>query len=214
MAMKVSAAETTKETEKQEPIKLKITVTEDQRNRVQRILNKFIKSIGKDKSKYNLEIVESKDLNAYATLGNKIVVNTALINFLENESALAFVMAHELGHIESHHVVKKVARSGIASLIRNIFFKERSAIYKQVFDGANQFHNLYYSRSKERESDHFAVELINKHYCKEANKLEFFEKMSEKVQGGKVLEYFSTHPLPSSRLHYLQEKIAAADCVM
>ncbi len=206
-----SAEETKKE--QTEPYKIKVTVNQEQKDSVSEMLKKFAKGIGKDISQYDLQIVESEDLNAFASLGNKIVVNTALINFLENEAALAFVMAHELGHLESHHVYKSIFRTGITGLFKALVFKKKT-IYSNIYDGANQFHNLHYSRSKEREADHFAVSLMNKFYCKSPNKLEFFQKISSKEKTHKIMEYFSTHPLPENREEYLRDKVTDAGCVL
>lgn len=174
---------------------------------VQSMLNKFVSSIGKDPKDYNLEIKESKEINAYATLGKRLIVNTGLIDFLENEVALAFVVAHELGHVEEKHVRNSIMRHHLFSGIKYFFFKQ-SAIY----DGVSYLHSLHYSRGSEKEADLFAKDMVVEFYCEAPGKLEFFEKMSEKQSGGKLSEYLSTHPHPQSRLDYLKQEILAAEC--
>lgn len=180
---------------------------------VNRIFKQYTDSLGKNHEDYTVEVVESEQINAFATLGNKIVVNTALIEYLDTEVGLAFVIAHELGHLERHHVYRGIFREGLASLFRVLLFKE-----SRVYEGVNQFHRLHYSRGKEREADLFAEQLITQFYCKDPGKLEFFAKMSEEMskngQGGKISEYFSTHPLPASRLEYLTVEIQAKGCVI
>jgi Peptidase family M48 len=50
--------------------------------------------------------LKSNDVNAYSTHQGIIIVTTGLIARLENESQLAFVLAHEIAHILNNHNVE------------------------------------------------------------------------------------------------------------
>jgi predicted Zn-dependent protease len=194
-----------------QPVKLSITT--DQIQEVKRIHDFFVKDLGKKTEDYEFVIQESDVLNAYATLGKKVIVTTALVKKLKFESGLAFVIAHELGHVEQKHVVKGIVRNSLGALLQLFLFREAN-VASNVYQGANYLHSRYYSRSKERKADLFAVELINKHYCQAPGKLEFFEEISKETQASRASEYFSTHPLPESRIKYLHEEIEKAGCVI
>lgn len=198
------------ETEVNQSVKLSIST--DQIQEVERIYKFFLDDLGKQIADYQFVIEESDVLNAYATLGKKIIVTTALVKKLQTEAGLAFVIAHELGHVEQKHVVKGIFRNTFGSLIQLFFFKEQTAA-SSMYQGANYLHSRYYSRSKERKADLFAVELINKHYCNSPGKLEFFEEISKGAQASRAEQYFSTHPLPESRIKYLRVEIEKAGCV-
>lgn len=187
---------------------------EEQQAQVQRMLNEFIISIGKDPKLYTLIVEKSDTINAYATVGRKIVVYTGLIDHLSNESALAFVVAHELGHIEERHAINGMVRHGLFSLLKSIFFKQTQTAASQIYDGVTYMGGLHYSRGSEEEADIFAVNLMNKLYCKTPGKLEFFEKNSTNQKSSKISEYFSTHPLSTTRLDYLQKLIQEAGCIV
>lgn len=184
-----------------------VSAVEISDQRIKSIFYSYVRSIGEDPADYTIIIDEEKEVNAYATLGNKIVVHRGIVDFLDTEVALAFVLAHELGHIEKHHAVKSLLRHNVFKFVKYLFFDE-----SRIFDGVNYFHSLHHSRGSEEDADEYAVELINKFYCKTPGKLEFFEKMSGKQKTSKLSEYFSTHPLPSSRLQYLTESIKADNC--
>jgi predicted Zn-dependent protease len=201
------------ETETSPKQTVQLSISTSQIEEVKRINDFFIKDLGKKTEDYEFVIEESDVLNAYATLGKKVIVTTALIKKLKHESAIAFVIAHELGHVEQKHVVKGIFRNSIGALIQMFFFKEQNTA-STVYQGANFLHSQYYSRSKEKKADLFAVELINKHYCNAPGKLEFFEEISKAAQSSKVSEYFSTHPLPESRIKYLRAEIEKAGCVV
>ncbi len=184
-----------------DPAKIKI-----QQERVNKIFNGFIAELKKNPLDYSITVEDSSVLNAHATLGKKIVVNSALIDYL-NDTALAFVIAHELGHVEGHHVMKSIARQGFFAIIKEKFFPTSA-----VYDSASLVGNMGFSRGSEKKADLFAVEIMNKLYCNQPGKLEFFKKMSANGVPPKILEYFTTHPFPTTRIEYLEEAITEAGC--
>lgn len=187
-------------------------VSADYQTEVQELLNKFVVSIDKDPKQYSIIVEENEKINAYASMGKKIVVYTGLIKELENESALAMVVAHELGHIEERHMINGMARQGFFAILRRLFSSKPNAL--QVYDGVTYMGGLHYSRGAEKEADVFAIDLMNKLYCNESGKLEFFEKNSANQKATKIDEYFSTHPLSSTRLEYLNTLIIEAGCIV
>ena len=188
--------------------KTKINLELEQ-EKIDKVYQRFVEHIGKNHEKYSINLVESPQINAYASMGKRIVINSALVEFLNNDTALNFVIAHELGHIEEKHVWKGIARQGLSSLLSYYVFKE-----SRVLHGVDRLHSLHYSRSKEKEADLFAVELMNELYCKVPGKLQFFEKMSEQRKSPKLMEYLSTHPLADTRLAYLEAEITKANCLI
>jgi predicted Zn-dependent protease len=180
-----------------------------EQKRIQNMFNAFITTIGKSPKDYTIEVVESKDINAFATLGRRIVVNTELIKTVNSESALAMVLAHELGHLERKHLIKSLISQNSSALIKHYIFKDNRIVSAISYAGG-----LHYSRETEKDADMFGINLINKLYCNVPGKLEFFEKMSKLENAGKLQEYFSTHPLSSSRLDYLYAEIKAKGCLL
>ncbi len=178
-----------------------------QEARVKKIFNAFIAELKKNPLEYTISVENSSVLNAHASLGKKIVVNSALIDYL-NDPALAFVIAHELGHVEGHHVMKSIARQGFFAIIKQQFFPTST-----VYDSASFVGNMGFSRGSEKKADLFAVKIMNKLYCNQPGKLEFFKKMSANGAPPKILEYFTTHPFPATRIEYLEEHILEAKCL-
>ncbi len=178
-----------------------------QEQRVKKIFNGLIAEIKKDPGEYSISVEKSAVLNAHAGLGKTIVVNSALAETLSNDTALAFVIAHELGHVEGHHVAKHIARTGIFAIIKNKFFP-----VSNLYDGVNYLGGLQFSRGAEKKADIFAVKLMNKLYCNQPGKLEFFKKISANGVPPKIMEYLTTHPLPTTRIEYLEKAIVEAGC--
>jgi len=61
-----------------------------------------------EKNDYDIRMytLKSNDVNAYSTHQGIIIVTTGLIARLENESQLAFILAHEIAHILNNHNVE------------------------------------------------------------------------------------------------------------
>ena len=91
LALSTKAAETV--TEKLSATASKTIDIAAEQKRIEAMFNSFITTIGKSPKDYSIEVVESKDINAFATLGRRIVVNTELIKTVNSESALAMLVA-------------------------------------------------------------------------------------------------------------------------
>lgn len=207
LALSTKAAETV--TEKLSATASKTIDISAEQKRIEAMFNSFITTIGKSPKDYSIEVVESKDINAFATLGRRIVVNTELIKTVNSESALAMVLAHELGHLEKKHLIKSLISQNSSALIKHYIFKDNRIVSAISYAGG-----LHYSRETEKDADMFGINLVNKLYCNVPGKLEFFEKMSKLENAGKLQEYFSTHPLSSSRMEYLTAEIKAEGCLL
>jgi len=53
--------------------------------------------------KFTFTVVDSGDINAFATPGGYIYINRGLIAYLDNEAELAGVLGHEIGHVTARH---------------------------------------------------------------------------------------------------------------
>lgn len=62
-------------------------------------------------------VVQKDEVNAYTDQNNNVVVYRGILPYLEQEDELAFIIAHELGHVEQYHVIRGMFRSGILSVI-------------------------------------------------------------------------------------------------
>ncbi len=57
---------------------------------------------------FHTAILDSNELNAFATPGGHILITKGLIKAAGNEEALAAALAHELGHIQNDHSIRSI----------------------------------------------------------------------------------------------------------
>ena len=53
---------------------------------------------------FTFTLLDSGELNAFATADNYVYMNRGLLNYMSNEAELVSVLAHEIGHITQKHV--------------------------------------------------------------------------------------------------------------
>jgi hypothetical protein len=58
-------------------------------------------------------------INAFAAPGGFVFITTGLMNFLENEDELAFVLAHEIAHIEMDHGLNAIRQNEGSKLFQS-----------------------------------------------------------------------------------------------
>ncbi len=66
---------------------------------------------------WQFQVVDSREINAFATMGGYFYITTGMLGFLSNEAELAGVLAHEIGHIEGRHLPQRLARVTYSKLV-------------------------------------------------------------------------------------------------
>ena len=146
------------------------------------------------------KVVETDEINAYASGNNQICVYTGLLKFVNDDSELAGVIAHEIGHIINSHVAKQSIISAItATAITN------ANLSQQAQTGAAIAQNLSMkkmSRTEEYEADITGVDLmVNAGY----NPLAMVSLLYK--IGGNYVDIIQDHPSGDKRTMYLYNYI-------
>ncbi|NEP44950.1 MAG: M48 family metalloprotease, partial [Okeania sp. SIO2H7] len=89
------------------------------RNRnAQRYINRIGQRLAQASSRpeipYTFQVVDDDNINAFATMGGFVYINTGLMKAADNEAELASVVAHEIAHIAARHAVKQMRQMAIA----------------------------------------------------------------------------------------------------
>lgn len=193
-------------------------------------LNAYVEEVGQKMAavshRPNLEfhffIIDSPEINAFALPGGYVYVNRGLLSFMNNEAALAAVLAHEIGHITARHAVQQHARGALASTAATVGGFVTSVatgsgyVGSQISDVASiwaQTGLSGFGREHELEADSLGAEyLVEAGYDPSAmievitvlkNQEDFNRRISNNSGGYHGL--FATHPRNDTRL---QEAIA------
>ncbi len=157
-------------------------------------------------------VVKDKAVNAFATLGGVIVVNTGLILETDSEDELAAVIAHEIAHITQRHIPRMIENSkhnmlgtGAAILAGIIASSKSTEAGQAIITGALaiQAHkDLSFSREAESEADRVGLRILATSHFNPTAMPVFLKKLESEFTSteGNVNEYLRSHPLTIRRV--------------
>jgi len=79
--------------------KMPIYYDEELQAYVGRIGKELAQKSGRPHLEYHFTIIDSNEINAFATPGGYVYINRGLMAYMTTEAQLAAVLAHEIGHI-------------------------------------------------------------------------------------------------------------------
>ncbi|MBL8087985.1 MAG: M48 family metalloprotease [Chthonomonas sp.] len=158
---------------------------------------------------YTFEVVESKEVNAFALPGGPTFIYTGLLEKLTTEDELAGVMAHELTHAREEHFASDYAAAqrrgiGLAALLTILNANQQvvnvASITNDVVFGSK------FSRRSENRADEGGYKLMVRAGYNPEGMVKLFELLA-KQGGSKPPEWMSTHPSDKNRITNIQKWI-------
>ena len=192
----------------------KISNSPDDIRRVNRIADKIVEVIDRKELSYYFYIIEEDQdgkpqVNAFSLPGGYSYIFRGLLDILDNDDQLAFILAHEVGHIVSRHHMKRLqAAMGYNLLTVVSSASGTSSEFRRGLSFALVQVLMGYSREDEFNADELAVK-----YCKLAGfdpaaGIEVLEKLyKENKKAIRPLSYFRTHPYPAQRIRHIKEAL-------
>jgi len=105
-----------------------------------------------------VRVDDSEVLNAYATVGGRIVIHRGLLRRLQGEHELAALLAHEMAHVQHRHVAASLGRGLAIGLVLTVVSADAGGQAASVL--LEQTGGLLmrgYGRDHEREADASAM---------------------------------------------------------
>jgi predicted Zn-dependent protease len=181
--------------------------------RVQSILKRLIPATAAfrpdaPKWPWEIHVLSSKEVNAWAMPGGKMAVYSGLIERLQpNDDELAAVMGHELAHALREHsrerasqaMAQQVGLGVIGAVVGapQIAMDLAPLVLDLTF-------NLPHARNHEQEADRIGVELAARAGYDPRAAISLWEKMQKSAGGGQPPKFLSTHPSHEDRIKDLR----------
>ncbi len=151
-----------------------------------------------------VHVSENPLLNAVALPGGNIVIFSGLLEKLESENELSFVLAHETGHFVNRDHLRGLGRLMIFMTISAVVFGTDSSVGNFLAQWLN-ITEMSFSRSQESKADKYALDVLNCVFGHVGGATDFFEKISKEERTGFMSHYLSTHPESRKRISSLKE---------
>jgi hypothetical protein len=159
-------------------------------------------------------VLDTDGVNAFASPGGFVHVTRGALALVQNESELAGVLGHEIGHVVQKHTLKALRKNnavklgtdaaGQASGRAQVIAAAVNAAYENVLENA-------YDRGDELDADRVAVQLAQKAGYKAGTLGDFLARLADRNKD--VAErngLFASHPETSERITRIGREAAAS----
>jgi len=177
-------------------------------------------AMGLEPSEIEILLINENDLNAFATRGRILGVNTGLILRTRNPNELLGVIAHEAGHIKNRHTLRDGAQAaGMQPMLMTMALGALAIAAGAPDAGAVLLGNsqyfgtlsaLRYMTHQEGEADNTGARALQNAGESGRGLLSFFEnfRSQEVFSDARRYPYFRSHPLSSDRIENLRRFVA------
>lgn len=195
-----------KKTKKEKYKNKKMTIDALNTSRLEYIFKQLLEKSELKRKDIAIQVYNEHVENAYAFPDGNIYVTKKLVEMIPEDSDLAMVIAHELGHFHNRDHLKGLGRVAVVLMASLIFMGETitNGIIVNLFEQINNKHN----RDQETKADFYGVDLLYKTYGNTKGALGYFEHMEKSRTGLKALaSYLNTHPTSKDRIERIKKLI-------
>ena len=175
---------------------------------------------------YTFFMLRERQVNAFATLGGYIGINSGLVLAAEREDEVAGVLAHEIAHVSQQHVLRGVERAQrdqmpvLLAMLGAIVAAQAAggsssgqatqAAMVAVM-GLSQQARINYTRSNEHEADRVGIQTLARSGYDPHAMADFFGTMQalSRVNAAGAYEfpdYLRTHPVTTTRISEAKDR--------
>ena len=170
--------------------------------------------LGAEVSQYKWEfnLVQDKQVNAFCMPGGKIVVYEGILPVTQDEASLAIVLGHEIAHAVAKHSAERLSNAYkqqygmqiIGAVAQGAGVSTGLAqLGTQVLGVGAQAWSSGFSRKQESEADHMGLIFAAMAGYDPQVAVNFWQRMSSATGGGSS-SIFSDHPTDATRIKQIQ----------
>lgn len=181
--------------------------------RIKEVAQRLVPVSDRQELNYYFYVVSPKEqkeevINAFCLPGGYIYIFKDLLDLLDQDQ-LAFVLAHEMGHIVARHHIKRLqAAMGYNLLLIGSTAASADADFTRGLSFALSQIFAAHSRLDEFEADSLAVKYTQKAGFNPKAGIEVLELLYQKSRKRiRPLSYFRTHPFPAERITQIKRNL-------
>jgi predicted Zn-dependent protease len=157
---------------------------------------------------WEVNVIDSDELNAFCMPGGKIMFYSGLINQLKlTDEEIAVVMGHEIAHALREHSREQVSQAIAAQTALGVgtsVFGLSQTTTQLASIGYQAFIATHFSRTDEAEADRIGLELSARAGYNPRAGVTLWQKMINANAGGQLPEFLSSHPADSTRVQQIE----------
>ena len=164
--------------------------------------------------RYTFQIVDRKDINAFALPGGPIFVNRGMLEAARNDGEVAGVIAHELSHVVLRHATAQATKGQkfqlgalAGQVLGSVIGGRTGAVISQGSQIGIGTYFMKYSREYEREADLLGVQMMARAGYDPREMANMFQTIARRGGNGGP-EWLSDHPSPANRYAAINREAA------
>ncbi len=166
---------------------------------------------------YRFDVVNARDINAFALPGGPMFVNRGMIEAAHNESEMAGVMAHELSHVILRHGTAQATEAQSAkyqlpaiggAILGAIIGGNLGSVVAQGTQLGVGAYFLRYSRNYERQADLLGAQIMARAGYDPRDLANMFRTIERESGDSSGPEWLSSHPNPGNRYESIMQEAA------
>lgn len=171
--------------------------------------NRIAATSGRPNLPWTFRVLNTSQVNAISLPGGFIYVTKGMMSFVQSEAELAFVLAHEIGHVDRRHHVMLIERHMGLSLLFTLIFGGRQDTTAQIANILGVLLTRGFSREAEFEADRVGVSLVHKAGFDAGAGLAFMERLrsAEGRDPSNFQVLFHTHPALGDRITRVRDQL-------
>jgi hypothetical protein len=165
--------------------------------------------------RYTFDVVNQKEINAFALPGGPMFLNRGMIESSANEAEMAGVMAHEISHVALRHGTAQATKGEkfqIGAVAGQILGAIVGGTAGSVIAQGSQFglgaYFLKYGREYEREADLLGAQILARAGYDPRQMANMFRTIEKESGGRGGPEWLSSHPNPGNRYEAINREAA------
>jgi predicted Zn-dependent protease len=191
--------------------------------RIARVAETFLREAGQGDTiknyhwEFNL-IEDEKTVNAWVMPGGRPAVYSGILRYTQDETGLAVVLGHEVGHAIAGHGNERMSQGLLAqlggmalSVALSTKPQQAQSLFMTAYGaGASLGVLLPFSRLEESEADHIGLILMARAGYDPRQAIPFWERMAKQEGHKQPLEFMSTHPATQRRMEDIIRELPEA----
>jgi predicted Zn-dependent protease len=164
--------------------------------------------------RYTFQVVDRKDINAFALPGGPIFVNRGMLDAAANDGEVAGVIAHEISHVVLRHATAQATKGQkfqlgavAGQILGSVVGGRTGAVIAQGSQIGIGTYLLKHSREAEREADLLGAQIMARAGYDPRHMANMFRTIAERSGNGGV-EWLSGHPNPTNRYAAINQEAA------
>jgi predicted Zn-dependent protease len=164
--------------------------------------------------RYTFQVVDRKDINAFALPGGPIFVNRGMLEAARSEGEVAGVIAHEISHIVLRHGTAQATKGQkfqlgalAGHIVGSMIGGRTGAVVSQGSQIGLGTYFMKYSREYEREADLLGAQIMSRAGYDPRHMASMFQTIARRGGNGGP-EWLSDHPSPANRYEAIHREAA------